>query len=83
MQVISYTEARKNLKSVLDQVVDDADTAIITRRKGGDVVVMPKEDYDGLMETLHILGSQANRDFLHKSIEQYRSGTTKKRDIIE
>ncbi|MBF0382038.1 MAG: type II toxin-antitoxin system Phd/YefM family antitoxin [Magnetococcales bacterium] len=78
MQVISYTEARKKLKSVFDQVVDDADTAIITRRKGGDIVVMAKQDYDGLMETLHLLGSQANRENLDKSIAQYRSGTVTK-----
>ncbi|MBF0445618.1 MAG: type II toxin-antitoxin system Phd/YefM family antitoxin [Magnetococcales bacterium] len=83
MQVISYTDARKNLKTVLDQVVDDADTAIITRRNGDDVVVMPKADYDGLMETLHLLGSQANRNHLDVSIDQYRSGTVKNRDIIK
>jgi antitoxin YefM len=83
MQVISYTEARKNLKSLLDQVVDDADTAVITRRNGNDVVVMPKADYDGLMETLHLLGSQENRNQLAVSIEQYRSGAVNKRNIIK
>ncbi|MBF0383286.1 MAG: type II toxin-antitoxin system Phd/YefM family antitoxin [Magnetococcales bacterium] len=83
MQVISYTEARKNLKSILDRVVADADTAVITRRNGDDVVVMPKADYDGLMETLHLLGSKENRHHLQDSINQYRSGSVKNRDIIE
>ncbi len=81
MQVISYTDARKNLKSVLDRIVDDADTAVITRRNGGDVVVMSKVDYDGLMETLHLLGPESNREHLAKSIEQYRSGKTIERDL--
>lgn len=83
MQVISYTDARKNLKSLLDRVVDDADTAVITRRNGDDVVVISKADYDGLMETLHLLGSQANRDHLTKSINQYRSGQATARDLTE
>lgn len=30
MQTISYSDARKSLKAVLDRVVDDADTTIIT-----------------------------------------------------
>ena len=32
MRIISFTEARNALKSVLDQVVNDADCAVITRR---------------------------------------------------
>lgn len=32
MKVISFTEARNKLKTVLDQVMNDADTTIITRR---------------------------------------------------
>nr|CRH04651.1 putative Antitoxin YefM [Candidatus Magnetococcus massalia] len=83
MQVISYTDARKNLKTVFDRVVDDADTALITRRHGGDVVVISKADYDGLMETLHLLGSQANRDHLARSIAQYQQGQAQPRDLLE
>ena len=83
MQVISYTDVRKILKSVLDHVVDDADTTIITRRNGGDVVMMSKVDYDSLMETLHLLGSEANRKHLAESIEQYRTGKTIQRGLEE
>ena len=55
MQVISYSDAKKNLESVFDQVVDDADAAVITHGNGHDVVVMSKADYDGLMKTLRLL----------------------------
>ncbi|MDO8771826.1 MAG: type II toxin-antitoxin system Phd/YefM family antitoxin, partial [Burkholderiaceae bacterium] len=40
MKVISYTEARNGLKTVLDGVIDDADYTIITRRDADDAVVM-------------------------------------------
>ena len=83
MQIIPYTQAIKNFKSVFDRIVDDADTTIITRRDGGDVVVMSKNDYDGLMETLHLLGSEVNRAHLAKSIQQYQTGKTTPRDLLE
>jgi len=40
MTVINYTEARNNLKSVLDDVVNNADYAVINRRDAEDAVVM-------------------------------------------
>ncbi len=43
MDVISYSDARKNLKSVMDKVVADHSEAIITRRHGGYYFVMTKE----------------------------------------
>ena len=32
MRIVSFTEARNGLKAVLDGVVNDADTTVITRR---------------------------------------------------
>ena len=51
MHVFTYTDARNNLKSVLDKVIDDADVAFITRKEGGHAVVMGQDHYDSLMET--------------------------------
>ncbi|HFD7850825.1 type II toxin-antitoxin system Phd/YefM family antitoxin [Klebsiella sp. K794] len=82
MQVVSFTEARNNLKSVLDQVVNDADCTIITRRDAEDAVVMSLEYYNSLMETVHLLKSPANVAHLSKSIEQYRNGQATERDLI-
>jgi ERCC4-related helicase len=42
MRIISFTEARNGLKAVLDGVVNDADTTIITRRDAEDAVVFNK-----------------------------------------
>ena len=74
MRVINYSDARNRLKSVLDQVVDDADYTIISRRDADDAVVMSLDQFNGLMETVHLLKSPANAAHLAKSIEQYRSG---------
>ena len=39
MKVINFSEARNQLKSVLDQVVNDADYTIISRHDAADAVV--------------------------------------------
>ena len=48
MRTISFTEARNGLKSVLDNVVDDADFTIITRRDADDAVVMSLDHYNSV-----------------------------------
>ena len=83
MRIVSFTEARNGLKSVLDDVVNDADCTVITRRDSEDAVVMSLEYYNSLMETVHLLKSPANAAHLNKSIEQFRSGKMTARDIID
>lgn len=74
MQAVTFSEARNNLKSVLDTVVNDASATIITRRDAAHAVVMSLDYYNSLMETVHLLRSPANAEHLAKSIEQYHSG---------
>jgi antitoxin YefM len=81
MRVINFSEARNTLKSVLDQVVSDADYTIIARRDADDAVVMSLDQFNGLMETVHLLKSPANAAHLATSIEQYRKGQTIERSL--
>lgn len=74
MKVISFSDARNSLKTVLDRVVADADYTIVTRRDADDVVVMSLESFNSLMETLHLLKSPANAAHLERSIAQFRAG---------
>ena len=83
MRVISFSEARKHLKSVLDTVNDDANATIVTRRDADDAVVMSLDYYNSLMETVYLLKSPANAAHLAKSIAQYQAGTTAVRDLID
>ena len=83
MRVVSFTEARNRLKTVLDQVADDADCTIITRRDAEDAVVMSLDYYNSLMETVHLLQSPANVAHLAESIAQYRAGQVSERDLVD
>jgi len=82
MRIVNYSEARNNLKSVLDQVADDADYTVITRRDAADAIVMSLETFNSLMETFHLLKTSANVNHLSKSIQQYQNGQVRERELI-
>lgn len=82
MKVVNFSEARNNLKTVLDRVVDDADYTIISRRDREDAVVMSLDVFNSLMETFHLLKTPANAEHLAKSIMQYKNGLITKRELV-
>jgi antitoxin YefM len=78
MRVVTYSEARQSLKTLLDGVVDDADIAIIHRRDAENAVLMSESHYSSLVETLY-LQSGANGQVLAESIAQLRAGRARAR----
>jgi antitoxin YefM len=74
MKIVTFSEARNQLKTVLDRVVDDADYTVITRRDADDAVVMSLSSFNSLLETVHLLKSPANAVHLERSIAQYKKG---------
>jgi len=69
---MKFSDARKQFKQVIDQVVADCDVTIISRRDADDAVVMSLDTYNSMMETFHLLKSPANLKNLEKSLGQYR-----------
>ncbi|MEY4755183.1 MAG: hypothetical protein RJA34_81 [Pseudomonadota bacterium] len=83
MRVMTYSEARSSLKAVLDQVHDDADVTVISRRGGADAVVMSLDHYQSLMETMHLLSTPANAAALAKAVQQDRDGQAQRRELAK
>ncbi len=83
MEVLNYTEFRRNLAKSLDMVNDDAETVIVSRTKGKSVVVMGLTEYNSLMETLHLVKSEINRKRLQESIDEMNNGDFQSHDLIE
>lgn len=63
MDIISVNKFRDNLKSLVEQVVNNHEPLKVTRRAGEAFVIMSAEDWEREQETLHVL---QNRDLMQQ-----------------
>ena len=83
MIAANYTEFRTKLKKYLDRVEDNNETLIIKRATGKGTVVISLDEYNSMMETMHLLSSKANADRLYKSIQEMKEGKSSQKELIE
>jgi len=83
MLAANYTEFRKDLKDYLDTVEENHETLIIKRGSGKGAVLISLEEYNSIMETLHLLSSKKNAKRLFESIEQMKTGKRVNHNLIE
>ena len=74
MDTLSYSKLRANLKSALDRAVDDHEVIVVERAKGGDAVLLSRDDYDSLAETAYLLRSPANAKRLRSALKRNGKG---------
>jgi antitoxin YefM len=74
MTSISYSEARERLASVWDQAVSTREPVVIDRRGHESVVLVPVSEWEGLMETAHLLRSPANARRLLAALNRLEAG---------
>jgi len=83
MDIISYSQAQKDLGRLMDKVSDDRAPLIVTRRGGRSVVMLSLEDYRSMEETLYLMRSPANARRLLKSIRAADRGELTQQALIE
>lgn len=83
MRFVSFSDARDNLKDVLDTVGSDRSITVIHRCDHEDAVVMSLADYNSMADTIHLLSNNTNRDHLTKSIAQFKAARAEKRELID
>ena len=81
MDVVTYSDARANLKEVMDRVVEDRTQIVITRQKAEAVVMVSLSDWNAIAETMHLLSTSANATRLRASIDQLDAGKGKVRKL--
>jgi antitoxin YefM len=83
MELLNYIEFKKNLAASLNKVNDDAETLFVSRGKGKNIAVMALDEYNAIMETLHITKSPANRKRLDEAIDEMKKGKYIKRKLAK
>lgn len=81
MQAITVTDAQRNLPNLVEQVLADAEPRIVINDSGGQVVVMPLDEFNSWKETLYLLGNPANAAHLRRSIAEAEAGKAEKRAL--
>ena len=82
-QVLNYTQARQNLKSLMDTVIEDRIAITITRTTSEPVIMMAKTEYDALMETLHLIRSPRNAARLREAIDEIGRGDVVSVELVD
>lgn len=83
MIAANFSEFRTNLKNYLDEVEDNNETLIVKRKTGKGTVMISLDEYNSIMETVHLLSSKANADRLRESIAQMKAGNKVSKSLIE
>jgi len=77
METILFSTARQELARLFDRVTADKAPVEIVRRDKPSVVVVDKDEYESMMETLHLLGSPRNAERLRAAIAELDEGKGK------
>lgn len=82
MYAISYSEARENLKSVIDRVVADHAPITITRQRGEGAVLISETEWASIQETLYLLRSPKNAERLLEAVRGLEAGGGEEHELI-
>lgn len=69
----TYSQAREQLKSLMDRAVDDREVVVVRRRSGGAVAMIAADELESLVETAHLLRSAKNAERLLAALARARS----------
>ncbi len=81
--ITTYSDFRQKLKSYLDAVLKNRNTLFVTRTKGENIVVLSESEYEGIIETFHLLKSPKNAERLLRAVNQHKAGKGKEKKLIE
>lgn len=82
MTTLSLTEARANLSKLVDSAVIKHERFELTRNGDRVAVLLGADDYDSLLETLHILGNLEEVEAIRAGLADLESGRISPADEV-
>ncbi|MEY3740428.1 MAG: hypothetical protein RLZZ192_1104 [Pseudomonadota bacterium] len=73
----TYSQAREQLKALMDKATEDREVIVVRRRTGGDVAMIAADELESLVETAHLLRSSKNAERLLTALTRARSDSVK------
>ena len=70
----NYSDVRNNFKRLCDTIIQDDETIIVTRKNDENIVMMSLDEYNNLMENMHIRQSSNMYSRILESRAQVRAG---------
>lgn len=74
MTHVTYSAFRAGLAGHLTRVCADRTALTVTRQRGDAVVVLSESEYEGLLETVHLLKSPRNAQVLLEAMAELDAG---------
>jgi len=81
MQAIVYSNARNNLRGLIDKVCDDLDEYMISTKDNKTAVLISYDEYTSMKETLYLMSSKTNRERLDDAVEQIENTNFKTKEL--
>ena len=83
MNAVTLADAKENLERLIEQVLADAEPAILCTEKGEKVVLVSLDEFTSWKETIYLLGNPANAAHLRKSVAEARAGGAEEKALVD
>lgn len=74
MKTIPFSEARKDLSKIVDEVSGDHEYIVITKQGRPRVVLLSSDEFEGWQETLEIMADPKARRAIRQGLRDIRAG---------
>lgn len=83
MNAVTLADAKANLERLIEQVVADAEPALLCTEKGDKVVLVSLDEFNSWKETLYLLSNPVNAAHLRQSIVEARAGKLEEKTLVD
>jgi antitoxin YefM len=83
MNAGTFADAKKKNFRLNEQVLADAEPAILCTEKGEKVVLVSLDEFTSWKETIYLLGNPANAAHLRKSIAEAHAGGAEEKALVD